>query len=95
MFGIRATSEVFDSTWAIFADRVMHPTLDPEDVALIKTQFLSGISQRREILTLSPNISPTASRSAGHPYGMPVVGTEASIARSMQKRCATITRASS
>ena len=43
MFGIRATTEVFDSTWAIFADRLMNPTLDPEDVSLIKTQFISGI----------------------------------------------------
>ena len=42
MFGIRATTEVFDSTWAIFADRLMHPTLDAEDISLIKSQFLSG-----------------------------------------------------
>ena len=48
MFGIRATTEVLDSTWAIFADRLMNPTLDPEDVSLIKTQFLSGIRQRRD-----------------------------------------------
>src|SRR5881394_2532002 len=27
MMGIRSSTEVFDSTWAIFADRLMHPTL--------------------------------------------------------------------
>src|SRR5689334_13196159 len=31
MFGIRATTEVLDSTWAIFASRLMEPTLDPAD----------------------------------------------------------------
>ena len=31
-------------------------------------------------LTLSRIISPTASRSAGHPYSIPVIGTEASLA---------------
>src|SRR6476660_654061 len=31
MFGINATTEVLDSTWAIFADRLMNPTIDPAD----------------------------------------------------------------
>src|SRR5687768_7757243 len=48
MFGIHTSREVFDSTWAIFADRVMQPTLDPADVSLIKSQFISGIRQRRD-----------------------------------------------
>src|SRR5687768_10620221 len=40
MFGIKATTEVLDSTWAIFASRLMEPTLDPADVGLIRAQFL-------------------------------------------------------
>jgi zinc protease len=79
MFGIRATSEVFDSTWAIFADRVMQPTLDPADVSLIKTQFISGIRQRRDDPDALAEFLADSIAFSGHPYGIPVVGTEASI----------------
>jgi zinc protease len=79
MFGIRATTEVFDSTWAIFADRVMNPTLDPEDVALIKTQFLSGINQRRDDPDALAEYLADSIAFTGHPYSIPVIGTEASI----------------
>lgn len=79
MFGIRATREVFDSTWAIFADRVMQPTLDPADVSLIKTQFISGIRQRRDDPDALAEYLADSIAFAGHPYGIPVVGTEASI----------------
>jgi zinc protease len=79
MFGIRATSEVFDSTWAIFADRVMHPTLAPEDISLIKTQFISGLRQRRDDPDALAEYLADSIAFTGHPYGIPVTGTEASI----------------
>jgi len=80
MFGIRATTEVFDSTWAIFADRLMNPTLDPEDVSLIKTQFISGLNQRRDDPDALAEYLADSLAFAGHPYGVPVVGTPTSIA---------------
>lgn len=79
MFGVRATTEVFDSTWSIFADRLMNPTLDPEDVSLIKTQFLSGIRQRRDDPDELAEFLADSIAFAGHPYSIPVIGTEASI----------------
>ena len=79
MFGIRATTEVFDSTWAIFADRVMAPTLDPQDVALIKSQFISGIRQRRDDPDALAEYLADSIAFAGHPYSIPLIGTEASI----------------
>ena len=79
MFGIRATTEVLDSTWAIFADRLMNPTLNPADVALIKTQFLSGIHQRRDDPDALAEFLADSIAFSGHPYGIPVSGTEASI----------------
>ena len=79
MFGIRATSEVFDSTWAIFADRVMYPTLAPEDIALIKSQFVSGLRQRRDDPDALAEYLADSIAFVGHPYGIPVSGTEASI----------------
>lgn len=79
MFGIHTSREVFDSTWSIFADRVMQPTLDPTDVALIKSQFISGIRQRRDDPDALAEYLADSLAFAGHPYGNPVVGTEASI----------------
>jgi len=79
IFGIRATTEVLDSTWSVFADRIMQPTLAANDVALLKSQFISGIRQRRDdpdalVEYLADSIAFT-----GHPYAVPVTGTEASI----------------
>ncbi len=79
MFGIRATTEVFDSTWAIFADRLMNPTLDPEDVSLIKTQFISGINQRRDDPDALAEYLADSIAFAGHPYATSVIGTASSI----------------
>lgn len=79
MFGIRATTEVFDSTWAIFADRVMNPTLDAEDVALIKNQFLLGINQRRDDPESLAEYLADSIAFEGHPYAVPLIGTEASM----------------
>ncbi|HKY98579.1 MAG TPA: pitrilysin family protein [Gemmatimonadaceae bacterium] len=79
MFGIRATTEVFDSTWAIFADRVMNPTLDAEDVALIKNQFLLGINQRRDDPESLAEYLADSLAFEGHPYAIPLIGTEASM----------------
>ncbi|MDP9177173.1 MAG: insulinase family protein [Gemmatimonadota bacterium] len=79
MFGIKATTEVLDSTWAIFASRLIEPILDPTDVALIRTQFLSGIRQRRDDPDALAEFLADSIAFSGHPYGIPVTGTEASI----------------
>jgi zinc protease len=79
MFGLHATTEVLDSTWAIFADRIMEPTLDPEDIALIKTQFILGIRQRRDDPDNLAEYLADSMAFEGHPYGNPVTGTEESI----------------
>ncbi|HEY8166175.1 MAG TPA: pitrilysin family protein [Gemmatimonadaceae bacterium] len=81
MFGIRATTEVLDSTWAIFADRVMQPMLNPADVDLVKARFLSGIRQRRDDPDALAEYLADSIAFSGHPYGIPVTGTEQSISR--------------
>lgn len=80
MFGLHATTEVLDSTWAIFADRVMAPTLAPEDISLIKTQFILGIRQRRDDPDALAEYLADSMAFSGHPYGLSVTGTEESIA---------------
>ena len=81
MFGIRSTTEVFDSTWAIFADRLMHPLLQPAEVDIVRGQFLSGISQRRDDPDALARYLADSVAFAGHPYAIPVSGTQSSISQ--------------
>jgi len=79
MMGIRSSTEVFDSTWAIFADRVMHPTLAKSELALVKAQYLSGIRQRRDDPDALADYLADSIAYVGHPYSISVVGNEKSI----------------
>lgn len=79
MFGIRSSTEVFDSTWVIFADRVMHPTLAKAEVNVVKAQYLSGINQRRDDPDALADYLADSITYAGHPYAVSVVGNEKSI----------------
>ena len=79
MFGIRSSTEVFDSTWSIFADRVMYPALAQADVNLVKAQYLSGIRQRRDDPDATAEYLADSITFVGHPYSVSVVGNEKSI----------------
>ena len=80
-FGLRSTVAAFDSTWAIFADRVMRPTLDSTEVELVRTQLLSGVRQRRDSPDAQLEYLADSVAFAGHPYAVAPSGTERSIAR--------------
>jgi zinc protease len=80
LFGIRSSTEVFDSTWAIFADRLMRPTLASAEVNVVKTQYLSGIRQRRDDPDELASYLADSITFAGHPYSVSAVGNEKSIA---------------
>jgi len=79
MFGIRSSTEVFDSTWAIFADRAMAPALASAEVNLVKSQYMSGILQRRDDPDELASYLADSITFAGHPYSVSVVGNERSI----------------
>ena len=79
MFGIRSSTEVFDSTWAIFADRVMRPTLAKSEVNLVKAQYLSGIRQRRDDPDALAGYLADSITFVGHPYAVSVGGNERSL----------------
>lgn len=80
VFGIRSTTEAFDSTWAVFADRLSHPTLAKSEMSLVRNQFLSAVRQRRDDPDASAEFLADSVAFVGHPYSIPVGGTEASIA---------------
>ncbi len=81
VFGIRATSTTFDSTWAIFADRLMNPRIDSSAVELVRAQFMSGARQRRDDPDALLEYLADSAAFAGHPYALSPGGTEYSLSR--------------
>ena len=51
MFGARTITQVVDSAWAIFADRLMNPSFDPAEVELVRTQLVAAVAQEATIPT--------------------------------------------
>jgi zinc protease len=79
-FAFRGIKQEFDSTWAVFADRLLHPTLDSAAMAITRGQLLTSIKAAND----SPDgeVSRIADSLAfeSHPYAIPTEGTVASIA---------------
>ena len=77
--GLHAIRSTFDSTWAILADRVMAPTLDQGEVALVREQMLSAA---REKGTQPDNAASDLADSllyVNHPYRLSPTGTVESL----------------
>ena len=80
MYGFRGVRDTFDSTWAIFADRLMAPTLAPTDVEFIRAQVLSAVKQRNDSPDDLVQGLADSLLFAGQPYAIPVAGSEQSLA---------------
>jgi len=78
--GLHAIRATFDSTWAILADRVMGPTIDPGEFALVKDQFLT---MAREKETQPDDAATELADSllfVNHPNSVSTTGTPESLA---------------
>jgi zinc protease len=84
IFGLHCIRSTFDSTWSVFADRVMNPTLDSADVELVRAQLLATASQQRLHPDAELRIVADSLLYAGHPYALSPDGTEESL-RSIQR----------
>lgn len=75
-FGFTSIRDNFDSTWAIFTDRLVAPTLDSNEVELVRTQMMAQFREAEN------NPDPLVARLAdslahvGHPYAFSPEGTE-------------------
>ena len=79
-FTFRGIRQEFDSTWAVFTDRLLNPLLDSTAMVVTRGQMLRALTARRE----SPQ-EQAGSVAAGlafesHPYALPSMGTDSSIA---------------
>lgn len=81
MFGIRTSSEVLDSTWSIFADRLINPKFDPADVEIVKAQYRLALSSQNDDPDALVSRLADSVAFSGHPYSMPLAGTLESLAR--------------
>jgi zinc protease len=80
-FALRTTVSTFDSTWTIFADRLMRPALDSAEVELVRSQLLNAVRQRRDDPEALLEFLADSIAYAGHSYGVEPFGTEASLSR--------------
>jgi zinc protease len=81
LVSVRTTTNELDSTWALFADRLMHPTLDPADVEFVRGLLLSGVRQRNDSPDATLEYLADSVAFAGHPYALSPVGEERSLSR--------------
>jgi zinc protease len=79
VFGLRSTKTTFDSSWAVFADRLMYPTLDSAEAELVRDQLLSAARQQRLHPDAALRILADSLLYTGHPYAMATEGTEQSL----------------
>jgi zinc protease len=79
LFGFRGVKGTFDSTWAIWADRLTAGTLDPSDIDFVRDQILSALRQRDDNADGLVHLLADSARFAGMPYSMPVGGSERSV----------------
>ena len=79
-YSLKAIRSTFDTSWTIFTDRLIAPTLTPADVELVRSQMIIG-DQRGDIQpeALLNRLADSVTF-AGHPYGMETDGTAASLA---------------
>ncbi|MGH7678976.1 MAG: M16 family metallopeptidase [Gemmatimonadaceae bacterium] len=79
VFTVHGVKQEFDSTWAVFADRVMHPTLDSASVSIVRKRMLGAVARR--LASPEDQLDALADSIAfrGHPYAVSPSGNETSL----------------
>lgn len=80
LYGFRGVRQDFDSSFDVFADRAMHPTLAPSDVELVRGRMLAELRRRRDDPDGFVSLLADSTAFAGHPYALSPDGTVASLA---------------
>lgn len=80
VYALRTTTDRLDSTWSIYADRLLQPTLAPEEYEFVRTNRLAAVRQRGDSPDALLEHLADSVAFAGHPYGLSPVGTERSLA---------------
>jgi zinc protease len=78
-FEFHGVKSDFDSTWAVFADRLLHPTLDSVSVELIRARMLSAVARRTSSPEALASYLADSVAMIGHPYAIDPNGSEQSL----------------
>jgi zinc protease len=80
VYGLRTTTDRIDSTWNIFADRLLAPTLAPDEFAFVKQNRVAALAQREDDPDALLDHLADSVAFVGHAYGNSAVGTDRSVA---------------
>lgn len=78
---MRCVKTHFERSWDIFADVVLNPTLEPQEVELAREQLMAAIRQRGDHPDSYLELIGDAKFYQGHPYAVDPVGTEESVSK--------------
>jgi len=81
LYGFRGVKQDFDSSWNIFADRLMHPALASGDVQLVRSRMIAESRRRRDDPDGFVSVLADSVAFVGHPYALDPDGTESSLAQ--------------
>lgn len=79
VFGFKSITTTFDSSFSVFADRLLAPSLDSTEVELVRSRMMTAARESR--LVPDPLVNQLADSLAfvGHPYGFTPNGNESSL----------------
>jgi zinc protease len=80
-FAMGATTDRLDSSWTLFTERLLHPTLAPEDIEFVRANTVAALAQREDDPESLLEYLADSVAFAGHPYGLAARGTVASLRR--------------
>ncbi|MDH5234510.1 MAG: insulinase family protein [Gemmatimonadota bacterium] len=79
VYGLRTTTDRVDSTWSIYADRLLQPTLTASDFAFVRESRVTAVSQREDSPDALLEYLADSVAFAGYPYALSPVGTARSL----------------
>ena len=79
VFGLHGVKQEFDSSWAVFADRLMHPTLDSAAMAIVRARMVADAMSLRTSPDAQVQVLAESLAFQGHPYANDPAGSEASL----------------
>jgi len=79
VFGLRTTTDHLDSTWSIYTDRLLKPTLAAADIEFVREIRASALDQRADSPDALLEYLADSVAFVGQAYGLSPVGTAASV----------------
>lgn len=80
VFGLRTTTERVDSTWSIYADRLLAPTFVPSDFEFVQQSRIAALAQRADDADSQLEYLSDSVAFVGNAYALSPHGTDRSVA---------------